>query len=89
MSSTKSVKSAPAAQVAATVEELVAQIRALADVRDCLILVGTFEPEVSGVMLDEAEAAYREVVPLGEGIHIVVSVDLPTKMPPGIHEEGE
>lgn len=88
MSSTKSVKSAPSVQHVASVEELIESIKALASVEDLLILVGMFEPEISGVDLSEPEAAYREVIPLGDGVHIVLSVNLPTKMPAGIHEGG-
>lgn len=88
MSSTKSVKSAPSVQHVASVEELIESIKALANLEDLLILVGMFEPEISGVDLSEPEAAYREVIPLGDGVHIVLSVNLSTEMPAGIHERA-
>ena len=86
MSNTSNVKSVPSVRNAESVESLLEAIRALVQVDDCLVLVGMFEPEISGVDLSEPEAAYRETIPLGDGVHIVFSVDLPTKMSAGIHE---
>lgn len=82
MSNTGSVKIASRER---SVESAVEQIRNLLGDLDCLILAGIADVEVSGV-IDDGEEIYREVLPLGEGIHIVLTVDLPTKMTAGIHE---
>lgn len=68
-----------------SVENAVSQIKEALDGIDCLVLVGTADAEVSGVV-DDGDEVYREVLPLGEGVHIVLTLDLPTKMTAGIHE---
>lgn len=68
------------------VEGLIKAIQEAVDLFDCLVIVNAADPEVSGVLSDEDEA-YREVVPLGDGIHIVLSVgSLATRLDTGIHE---
>lgn len=53
---------------------------------DCVVLVGAADPEVSGILSAEGET-FREVLPLGDGVHIVLSLgSLPTKFVDGIHE---
>ena len=58
----------------------------MVDLTDCIVLVGTHEPEVSGIVFADDGTIYRDVVPLGQGVTVVFSFDLPTKMEPGIHE---
>jgi hypothetical protein len=49
-------------------------------------MVDVESPEVSGVVTVDGET-YRDVVPLGDGVHIVLSVGaLPTELGSGIHE---
>lgn len=68
-----------------SVESVIEEIKALLDGAGGLILVGTMDAEVSGV-IDDGEEIYREVIPLGDGVHIVFTIDLPTKIGAGIHE---
>lgn len=68
------------------VESLIAAISKMVDLLDCVVLVGASWPEVSGILSADGET-FREVLPLGDGVHIVLSVGgLPTKMVDGIHE---
>lgn len=68
------------------VESLIAAISKMVNLLDCVVLVGASWPEVSGILSADGET-FREVLPLGDGVHIVLSVgDLPTKMVDGIHE---
>ena len=68
------------------VESLIEAIKAQASLLDCLVIVGAAYPEVSGI-LSADEEMFREIVPLGDGTHIVLSVgSLPTKLEDGIHE---
>lgn len=68
------------------VESLVAAIGKMVDLLDCIVLVGTSWPEVSGILSADGET-FRDVVPLGDGVHIVLSVgNLSTKLVDGIHE---
>lgn len=48
-------------------------------------MVGTADPVVSGVV-EDGEEVWKDVVPLGDGVHIVITVDLPTGLAAGIHE---
>jgi hypothetical protein len=49
-------------------------------------LVDAVDPEVSGILTADGET-FREVLPLGDGVHIVLSLgDMPTKLGCGIHE---
>ncbi len=68
------------------VESVIESIRAQVKLLDCLVVVGATDPEVSGILSDGGER-FREILPLGDGIHIVLSVgDMPTKFLAGIHE---
>ena len=68
------------------VESLIAAISKMAALLDCVVLSGVAWPEVSGILSADGET-YREVLPLGDGVHIVLSVgDLPTKLVGGMHE---
>jgi len=68
------------------VESLIAAIKELVNLLDCVVLSGVAWPEVSGVLSVDGET-YRDVLPLGDGVHIVLSVgDLPTKLVGGMHE---
>ncbi len=68
------------------VEGLIKAIQEAVNLLDCLVIVNAADPEVSGVLSADDET-YREVVPLGDGVHIVLSVgDLATKLDTGIHE---
>lgn len=82
MSNTKLNKSVLSGQ---TIEGVVEEIKTMLDGVDCLILVGTADSEVSGV-LEDGEDIWREIIPLGPGVHIVMTLDLPTKLQSGIHE---
>lgn len=82
MSNISKIKNAPNVQ---SVESVIEEIKALLDGAGGLILVGTMDAEVSGV-IDDGEEIYREVIPLGDGVHIVFTIDLPTKIGAGIHE---
>ena len=69
------------------VESLIAAIKELTALLDCVVLSGASWPEVSGVLSADDGEMFREVLPLGDGVHIVLSVgDLPTKLLAGIHE---
>lgn len=68
------------------VESVIETIRGWVKLLDCLVLVDTVDPEVSGVLTADGET-FREVLPLGDGVHIVLSLGaMPTKLPCGIHE---
>lgn len=84
MSSELKVKDATQIQ---DVEGLIAVIGEMVKLLDCVVLSGTSWPEVSGVLAADDGETYREVLPLGDGVHIVLSVgSLPTKFVDGIHE---
>ena len=68
------------------VESVIEAIRRMVKLLDCVVLVGAADPEVSGILSADNET-FREVLPLGDGVHIVLSVgSLPTKFVDGIHE---
>lgn len=68
------------------VESVIEAIRRMVKLLDCVVLVGAADPEVSGILSADDET-FREVLPLGDGVHIVLSVgSLPTKLIDGIHE---
>ncbi len=68
------------------VESVIEAIRSWVKLLDCLVLVDTVDPEVSGVLTADGER-FREVLPLGDGVHLVLSLgNLPTKLGCGIHE---
>jgi len=68
------------------VESVIEAIKEWVKLLDCLIMVDAVNPEVSGIMTADGET-FREVLPLGDGVHIVLSVgNLPTKLGCGIHE---
>ena len=68
------------------VESVIAAIRRMVNLLDCVVLVGAADPEVSGILSADDET-YREVLPLGDGVHIVLSLgSMPTKFVDGIHE---
>jgi hypothetical protein len=49
-------------------------------------MVDVVDPEVSGIVTADGET-FRDVLPLGDGVHIVLSVGmLATELPCGIHE---
>lgn len=65
---------------------MIEAIRGMVKLLDCVVLVGAADPEVSGILSADDET-FREVLPLGDGVHIVLSVgSLPTKLIDGIHE---
>lgn len=67
---------------------VIERLKAVVGAKDVLVLVDVGSPEVSGVVVD-VEGVFRDVVPLGEGVHIVLSVgDLETVLEVGIHELG-
>jgi hypothetical protein len=82
MSNTKLSKSVLSGQ---TVESVVEEIKALLNGADCLVLVGTADAEAGGV-IEEGDEIWREIIPLGLGTHIIMTVNLPTKLGTGIHE---
>lgn len=68
------------------VESVIEAIRGLVNLLDCVVLSGMVDPEISGIMTADGET-FREVLPLGDGVHIVLSVgSLPTRLVDGIHE---
>ncbi len=68
------------------VESVIEAIRRMVKLLDCVVLVGAADPEISGILSAEGET-FREVLPLGDGVHIVLSVgSLPTNFVDGIHE---
>lgn len=68
------------------VEDVIAAIKKQVKLLDCVILVGAVDPEVSGILTADGET-FRDVLPLGDGVHIVLSVgNLATELPCGIHE---
>ena len=68
------------------VESVIEAIRSWVKLLDCLVLVDTVDPEVSGILTADGET-FREVLPLGDGVHIVLSVgNLATALAWGIHE---
>jgi len=83
MSDASQVKDATQLQ---DVSDVIAAIRSWVKLLDCIVLVGAVDPEVSGVLTVDGET-FREVLPLGDGVHIVLSVGkLATDLPCGIHE---
>lgn len=68
------------------VESVIEAIKEIVKLLDCVVLVGAADPEISGILTEGGET-FREVLPLGDGVHIVLSVGgLPTKFVDGIHE---
>ena len=68
------------------VESVIAQIKSWVKLLDCVVLVGAVDPEVSGILTADGET-FRDVLPLGDGVHIVLSVgNLATELSCGIHE---
>jgi len=68
-------------------ESVIDAIRALVKVTDALLMVDVGDPTVSGAVVDPDDGEwYREEVPLGEGVHLVISFNLPTKLGQGIWE---
>lgn len=83
MSKELSVKDATRLQ---DVESLIAAIAEKVKLLDCIVMTGVSWPMVSAVQTAD-DGEYREALPLGDGVHIVLSVgDLPTKLEAGIHE---
>jgi len=83
MSDVSPVKDATQTQA---VEDVIAAIKKQVKLLDCVVLVGAVDPEVSGVLTADGET-FREVLPLGDGVHIVLSVgNLATELACGIHE---
>jgi hypothetical protein len=65
---------------------VIAAVRKIVQLFDCIVVVGAAYPEISGILTADGER-FREVLPLGDGVHIVLSVgDLPTDLIDGIHE---
>ena len=68
------------------VESVIEAIRGLVKLLDCVAVVGAEFPEISAV-LTEGDETYREALPLGDGVHLVLSLGpMPTKLVDGIHE---
>lgn len=68
------------------VESLIAAIAERVGLLDCIVLAGVSWPAISAVQSAD-DGDFRETLPLGDGVHIVLSVgDLPTKLDAGIHE---
>lgn len=67
-------------------ESVIETIKSLVKLLDCVALVGVVDPEVSGIVTADGET-FRDVLPLGDGVHIVLSVgNLSTSLAAGIHE---
>ncbi len=65
---------------------VIAAIGEIVKLYDCIVLAGVEDPEVSGVVTIDGET-FRDVVPLGDGAHIVLSIGtLPHDLGVGIHE---
>lgn len=68
------------------VESVIALIKSWVKLLDCVVMVDAVDPEVSGILTADGET-FRDVLPLGDGVHIVLSVGaMPTKLACGIHE---
>lgn len=68
------------------VEGVIEAIKEWVKLLDCVVIVNATDPEVSGVVTVENET-FRDVVPLGDGVHLVLSLGtLPTRLDTGIHE---
>lgn len=68
------------------VESVIEAIKELVKLLDCVAIVGAEFPEVSAV-LTEGDETFREALPLGDGVHLVLSLGaMPTKLVAGIHE---
>lgn len=68
------------------VSAVIAAIGEIVKLFDCIVLAGVEDPEVSGVVTVDGET-FRDVVPLGDGVHIVLSVGaLAHGLGVGIHE---
>lgn len=65
---------------------MIALIKSWVKLLDCVVMVDVVDPEVSGIVTADGET-FRDVLPLGDGVHIVLSVGmLATELPCGIHE---
>ena len=70
------------------VSDVIAAIGELVKVLDCIVMVNVSGPEVSAVVTEDGET-YRDVAPLGDGVHIVLSIGaMANSYGPGIHEVG-
>ena len=68
------------------VGSVIALIKSWVKLLDCVVMVDVVDPEVSGIVTADGET-FRDVLPLGDGVHIVLSVGkLATDLPCGIHE---
>lgn len=68
------------------VESVITAIKAQVKLLDCLVMVDVIDPEISGVITTDDET-YREILPLGDGVHLVISLGpLPTQLGLGLHE---
>lgn len=68
------------------VESVIETIKAQVKLLDCVVLVNVLDPEVSGVITADDEI-YREILPLGDGIHLVLSLgNMTSQFVDGIHE---
>ena len=52
-------------------ESVIGWIKTHVKLLDCIVMVGAVDPEVSGVLTADGET-FREVLPLGDGIHLVL-----------------
>ena len=87
MSNTK-IDNKSQTELKSELDGVIEAINGIVSVQDLIVLVGVALPEISGIVVDDA-GEYRDVVPLGEGIHILISVgDLATELNTGIHEIG-
>jgi hypothetical protein len=83
MSNVSGVKDVTQRQDVSAVIEAIGKIVKL---YDCIALSEVEDPEVSGIVTVDGET-FRDVVPLGDGVHIVLSVgDLSHALGAGIHE---
>ena len=85
MSNTNQVKKIAPAKSGVSVESVIEAVKAFG-FTDCVVLVGTHEPEVSGVVFAKDGTIYRDIVPLGQGVTVVFTFDLPTNFEAGVHE---
>ena len=86
MSNIKQSKNELARPKSDGLESAIEAIKQVVNVTDMVILVGVRSPEVAGTVEEDGEL-WHEVIPLGEGIHVVLSIDgLVSHLPTGIHE---
>lgn len=88
MSNTKQIKTNLQEKKSGELDTAIAAIKSIVKVKDMIVMVSVQSPEVSAVV-EDVEGVYRDVVPLGAGVHIVISLgSLGGSLEAGIHEVG-